>query len=139
MNLMHLFNYTVSMRDTDATGIVFHPRYLEILTSARESLASQIGLDQNNILKKYGCVLVAHAIDVKFYQPCYLGEKIHVKTKFDRSHIAKIYLNQEIEKDNLEKDQVLNANLIFAFIDKASMQPKPIPSELLEQLNQHLA
>jgi len=139
MNLLHLFNYTISMRDTDATGIVFHPRYLEILASARESLASQIGLDQNNILKKYGCVLVAHAIDVKFYKPCYLGEKIHVKTKIDRSHIAKIYLNQEIEKDNLEKDQVLNANLTFAFIDKASMQPKSIPSELLEQLNQHLA
>ena len=67
------------MRDTDATGIVFHPRYLEILTAARESLAKQIGLDQTNILKHYGCVLVAHSIDVKFFQPCYLGEEIIVK------------------------------------------------------------
>ena len=139
MNSLHLFNYTISMRDTDATGIVFHPRFLEVLTAARESLAEEIGLDQNNILKTYGCVLVAHAIDLKFFQPCYLGEKILVKTKIDRLHIAKIYLNQGIEKDNLEKDQVLNANLTFVFIDKASMQPKPIPSELLEQLNQHLA
>ena len=124
------------MRDTDATGLVFHPRYLEILTAARESLAKQIGLDQTSILKLYGCVLVAHAIDIKFYQPCYLGEEVIVKTKIDRSHIAKIYITQEIEKNDLAKNKVLNANLTFAFIDKATMQPTPIPPELLSQLNQ---
>ena len=55
------FNYTISMRDTDATGIVFHQRYLEILTAASESLAKQISLDQTNILKHHGCVLVEHS------------------------------------------------------------------------------
>ena len=114
----HEFNHTISMRDTDATGIVFHPRYLEILTAARESLAKQIGLDQTNILKQYGCALVAHSIDVKFYQPCYLGEEIIVKTKIDRSHIAKIYITQEIEKTDLAKNKALNAQLTFVFIDK---------------------
>jgi acyl-CoA thioester hydrolase len=121
----HEFNYTISMRDTDATGIVFHPRYLEILTAARESLAKQIGLDQTNILKQYGCALVAHSIDVKFYQPCYLGEEIIVKTKIDRSHIAKIYITQEIEKTDLAKNKALNAQLTFVFIDKLTMQPAP--------------
>ena len=132
----HEFNYTISMRDTDATGIVFHPRYLEILTAARESLAKQIGLDQTNILKHYGCVLVAHSLDVKFFQPCYLGEEIIVKTKIDRSHIAKIYITQEIEKADLAKNKVLNANLTLVYIDKKTMQPAPIPKELLSQLNQ---
>ena len=132
----HEFNYTISMRDTDASGIVFHPRYLEILTAARESLAKQIGLDQTNILKQYGCAVVAYSIDVKFYQPCYLGEEIIVKTKIDRSHIAKIYITQEIEKTDLVKNKALNAQLTFVFIDKLTMQPAPIPKELLSQLNQ---
>ena len=129
------FPYTVSMRDTDATGFVFHARYLEILTTARERLAERIGLDFETLKLKYDAMLVVRNIKVDYYKPAYLQSRIIVKTRVEKAFNAKITVAQKIYLIEDLKKPILEALMQYAYIDVNELSPKLIPLEIFKQLD----
>ena len=48
MNQVHIFNFTVAYADTDAEGIMYHARYIEIAERARTNWSKHIVIPDND-------------------------------------------------------------------------------------------
>jgi acyl-CoA thioester hydrolase len=121
------------MRDTDATGIVFHPRYLEILTSAREELYESLGFGSSALAFQHGSMIVVSNVKIRFLQPLFLRQRIVVITEIKKIVCAKIVTNQKIFEIEQNR-QILDADMIFAHINKTSLEPQLIPQNLIDKI-----
>ncbi|OXL16199.1 acyl-CoA thioesterase [Polynucleobacter cosmopolitanus] len=131
LNTWHEFLYTVSMRDTDATGLVFHPKYLEILTAAREDLAERLGMDLQSLNNRYGAMLVVHTMDVNFIGPARLRSELMVKTAILKIKNAKITISHEVFSVGDGNRLILRALMTYAYVDANTLLPMSIPLEFI--------
>ncbi len=131
---MHCYQYKVSMRDTDATGIVFHPRYLEIATAARESFIDSIGFSGG--LAKTSCNqrLVAYNLSMRFRGQCLLRDNLIVRSAVASLTNSKIKVTQRILRDGQE---VVLINIDFVMTDSLSNKPVLLSDELVEKLKKY--
>lgn len=123
------FKYTVSMRDTDMTGIVFHPRYLEILTSAREVYLESLGINYENLLEEYNGNFVVTTIEIRFLKPAFLRTRLVIKTFAEKIISTKAKIIQEVFSE-IDDEKILTANIGLAFINRSTLQPQLIPLNL---------
>jgi acyl-CoA thioester hydrolase len=135
MSVWHEYFYVVSMRDTDATGLVFHPRYLEILTAAREDLADKLHINFEALSKEYQSMLVVKDLELKFLKPAFLRNQLLIRTLISRVLNAKVVIEQEIYICNAD-DRVLalKSSLTYAHISKDSLMPIKVPQEIIDYL-----
>jgi acyl-CoA thioester hydrolase len=118
------------MRDTDATGLVFHPRYLEILTNARENILETIGLNHKFIVNHFQAMLVVRDVNVSFIKPAFLHSKLIIRSKVEKLLNAKISISQNIYLDDDPKSPILIAKINYAYIDVINLSPRLIPQEI---------
>ena len=129
-DILFEFPYKVSMRDTDATGLVFHPRYLEILTNARENILETIGLNHKFIVNHFQAMLVVRDVNVSFIKPAFLHSKLIIRSKVEKLLNAKISISQNIYLDDDPKSPILIAKINYAYIDVINLSPRLIPQEI---------
>ncbi len=91
-----LYEYVVSMRDTDATGFVFHPRYLEIFTVARESFAFNNRIDFTTLTKDFGLHFAVYDLKIRFFRSASIGEVLRIETKIAKINESRVVLNQDM-------------------------------------------
>ena len=131
---MNYYQYTVSMRDTDATGIVFHPRYLEIATAARESFVDSLGFSDGLTEARCNQRLIVYNLTMRFRGQCFLRDNLLVATRVVGLTQSKIKITQQI----LRRDQeVLLINLDFAMTDRLSHKPVLFSDELIKKFKKY--
>jgi acyl-CoA thioester hydrolase len=122
------------MRDTDATGIVFHPRYLEILTAAREEAVESLGFSQNDLKNQYGSTIVVSKLKMDFFRPAILRQKLVVNTLINSVSSAKLNITQKIF-DKVQHDQIiLDVQLVLAHINSKTLRPEIFPDEIVKKI-----
>jgi YbgC/YbaW family acyl-CoA thioester hydrolase len=94
--MANIFKYVVSMRDVDATGFVFHPRYCEFFSAARESFAKNNNIEFNKLINLYGVFFVVHSLNIQFSKSAQIGDCLKIHTKIIKCNAQKLVLNQEI-------------------------------------------
>ena len=92
----HVFNYRVGMRDTDATGIVYHPKYLEILNYAREEFLLELGILPEELKIDLGVELVVYNVALKFRRRSKVNTMLRIETCWPTITSQKIKISQEI-------------------------------------------
>lgn len=131
---MHYYKYRVSMRDTDATGIVFHPKYLEIATAAREAFVDMLGFSAGLTEATQNQRLVAYNLSMRFRGQCFLRDNLVVATTVVGLTQSKIKLAQQILRGDQE---VVLIHLDFAMIDCLTNKPVLLSDGLVKKLKKH--
>lgn len=131
---MHIYKYRVSLRDTDATGIVFHPKYLEIATAARESFVDALGFSAGLAEATRSQRLVAYNLSMRFRGQCFLRDNLVVTTSVVGLTKSKIKITQQILRSDQE---VVLIHLDFAMTDSLSNKPVLLSDELIQKLKKH--
>ena len=121
---IHKFPFTIAYADTDAEGIVYHARYLEIAERARM-----------NWLRGKVCFgddigFVVRELNVKYIQPLKVADECIVETKMADVGSVVVRVEQKFVKDGAEYAII---NLKVAYLG-ADMRPKRIPSDLMTGL-----
>ncbi len=120
----HTFPFSIAYADTDAEGIVYHARYLEIAERARMNWLRGITYENNDI------GFVVRELNIKYLQPLKLADDFVVETKITDTGLVSVKVEQKFVKDG---NVCAIINLKVAYLG-ADMRLKQIPDGFISAL-----
>lgn len=133
MRSSEYFEWLVSYADTDAGGVMYHARYIELAERSRHRWLRNNDLEFGDIEKEHGCVLLIHSLSATFVKPARLDQRLHVvsypymlRDAYSRWATTITHLGQ----------QVCSVEAKIVCIDAASKLLCRMPDLLLKRLQQ---
>ena len=124
MSKIHKFPFVIAYADTDAEGIVYHARYLEIAERARMNwLHGKLSAGDD-------VGFVVRELNIKYIQPLCVADEFVVETQMQDVGAAVVRIEQKFVKD---ASVYAIINLKVAYLG-ANMRPKRIPKEFMSDL-----
>jgi len=123
---VHTFPFTIAYADTDAGGIVYHARYLEIAERARMDWL------KGNMPPEGDLGFVIKEITVKYLRALQVWDEITVETTATNIGGASIRVEQKILKDG-KIYAILTGTA--AYLGK-NMRPKRIPEKIIKKITE---
>lgn len=80
--------YRVIFGDTDAGGIVYHPRYLELAERGRNEAMRVFGLDVGRLFSEENFGLALRSAEMKFHSPAKFDDLLSIETRIQRLRAA---------------------------------------------------
>ncbi|MBR5904150.1 MAG: thioesterase family protein [Alphaproteobacteria bacterium] len=125
MKKQHIFNFAVAYADTDASGIMYHARYIEIAERARSNWSKDMVIPKGDI------GFVVRALNIKYMSPLLLNDEFKVETKTIKIGAASLEVEQKFVKD----DKICAImNITIAYIGEG-MRPKAMPESIVKMLD----
>lgn len=121
---VHKFPFTIAYADTDAEGIVYHARYLEIAERARMNWL------RGRVVPNGDIGFVVRELNIKYLQPLRVADEFVVETQMVDVGAAIVRVEQKFVKDGAEY-AIINIKVAYLGGD---MRPKRIPDEFINGL-----
>ena len=121
---VHKFPFTIAYADTDAEGIVYHARYLEIAERARMNWL------RGRVVPNGDVGFVVRELNIKYLQPLGVADEFVVETQMVDVGSAVVRVEQKFVKDGAEY-AIINIKVAYLGGD---MRPKRIPDEFINGL-----
>ena len=121
---VHTFPFTIAYADTDAEGIVYHARYLEIAERARMNWLRGrvvVGDDIGFVVKE---------LNIRYFQPLRAADECVVESQMLDVGMATVKIEQKFVKDGIIC-AIINIKVAYLGGD---MRPKQIPQEFISGL-----
>ena len=120
----HIFPFTIAYADTDAEGIVYHARYLEIAERARMSWL------RGRVVANGDIGFVVRELNIKYLQPLKVGDEFVVETQMTDIGAASVKVEQKFVKDGIISAII---NIKVAYLG-GNMRQKIIPEDFIRGL-----
>lgn len=114
---VYKFPFSIAYADTDAGGIVYHGRYIEIAERARMDILRGIKFPDGDV------GFVVRDLSIRYIHPLFLSDTVIVETTVVKLGAASLSVEQKFVKDG-EICAILSG--AAAYIG-ANMMPKRIP------------
>lgn len=124
MAKIHKFPFAIAYADTDAGGIVYHGRYIEIAERARMNWLHGVAAASGDI------GFVIRELNVKYIRPLKLGDELTVESVITHVGAASLSIEQKFVRDG-EIYAILNGTAAYIGGD---MRPKRIPDQILQKI-----
>ena len=118
----HVFNFAVAYADTDAEGIMYHARYIEVAERARSAWS------RGMFIPKEDTGFVARELNIKYLHPIFLNEEFSVETNAVKIGGVSMTIEQKFVKDG----NICAIMVITIVYLGADMRPKAIPESILK-------
>lgn len=105
--LQHLVSYA----DTDAGGVMYHARYLELAERSRLVALHDCGWTASRLRRCHGLSLAVYRLQARFQKPVFLEQSLDVRTELVRSGSALCTFRSRIES-TLGLHALLEADLV---------------------------
>ena len=122
---VHKFKFSVAYADTDAGGIMYHGRYIEIAERARMNW-----LGKKARPNSVDVGLVIRDLQIRYLRPLFLADDFVVETRVTAIRAASVAVEQKFVKND-EICAILTGTA--AYLD-ANCRPACIPEVLVEAL-----
>lgn len=113
--------------DTDAGGVVYHPRYLEMAERGRNELMRAAGLDVGNLFQDRRLSLVSRSADMKFHFPARFDDRLTIRTSVVRLGAASSGWVSRIRRGGT---LVCTVRIDLVCMDRFSRRPILYPEDL---------
>ena len=124
MTKPYIFNFFVAYADTDAFGIMYHARYIEVAERARSLWSKGIVIPNDD------AGFVVHELSIKYISPLLLGDEFIVETIPIKIGAASLVVEQKFVKC----DKICAIMHVTVAYLGENMQPKAIPDGILSKL-----
>ncbi len=118
----YTFPFAIAYADTDAGGIAYHGRYIEIAERARMNILRGIKFPDGDV------GFVVRDLSIRYIHPLFLADTVVVETTVTKLGAASLSVEQKFVKDGVICAILLGT---AAYIG-ANMQPKRIPDSVAE-------
>lgn len=118
------FPFFIAYADTDAGGIVYHGRYIEIAERARMDMLRGIKFPPDHL------GFVIRELKIKYLRPLRLGDNLIVETRITKLGAASLAVEQKFVKDD-EVYAILTGNAAYIGLD---MRPVRIPADVAARM-----
>jgi len=123
----------VYYEDTDAQGVVYYANYFRFMERARTEWLEAMGVDHVTLMNEGNRILVVTEANAKFLIPARLGDKLIVTAKLSRLGRATFEIEQNIYRDSLEGELLIQGGVTAAYLAADTMKPKRIPGTFFEE------
>ena len=122
MKKPHIFNFAVAYADTDAEGVMYHARYIEVAERARSNWSKHIVIPDGDL------GFVVRELNIKYMRPIFLNDEFTVETVTTKIGAASMTIEQKFVKG----DEICAImNITIAYLGSV-MRPKAIPESILK-------
>ncbi len=119
------YNFSIAYADTDAGGIVYHGRYIEIAERARMQMMRGIKLPAGDM------GFVVRELSIKYMHPMHLADDIVIETEIINVGGASMDLQQKFVHDGIIC-AIMNITVVYIGAD---MRAKRIPNTVATHLD----
>ena len=120
--------------DTDAGGIVYYANYLKFMERARTEWLRALGIDQVRLKEEHGLMFVVVDVEAHYRKPARYGDQLQVTCTVREATRASITLDQEVYRDAVGGELLLDGRVRAACLDAQTYRPRPLPPELWTQI-----
>lgn len=131
VNDFNSFSFRVRYAETDQMGIVYHGNYAQYLEMGRVEWLRTLGVSYKS-MEENGIILPVISLQLNFKKSAKYDDLLTVETKLRKTPSVKIEFDYKIY--NHDRELLVEANTILAFIDKARNRPTRCPNYILEKL-----
>ena len=110
--------------DTDAGGVVYHARYLELAERARTETLREAGFPHDEMMAEHGCMFMVRRVNVRYLAPARLDDLLHVVTTRLAETGATITLSQVFLR---EAEELARLEVELVCVSTANHKPARIP------------
>ncbi len=126
----------IRFRHCDLAGIVFYPRYVELLNDVVEDWFAVMGLPFGDLLRQ-GLAAPMAALDVQFQKPSRLGETLATTLEVERIGRTSCRIMVRLVGPDAVQRVTFQATMVSAAL--AEMRPQPWPDALRLAMSRYLA
>lgn len=94
----HTSRYRIYWAETDAGGIVYHARYLDLAERGRTEWLHTLGYGQADMRETLGCVFAVRHAAVDFLRPGQLDDQVDIVTQLTELGRTSLTLAQAIKR-----------------------------------------
>ncbi|HEX2493478.1 MAG TPA: tol-pal system-associated acyl-CoA thioesterase [Steroidobacter sp.] len=120
--------------DTDGQGVVYYANYLKFMERARTEWLRAMGVEQTALLQEHGLIFAVVHIEANYRRPARYGELLQTTCAVEDAARASLTFKQEIFRDRLEGDLLLEGRVRVACLDAASHRPRALPASVLQEI-----
>ena len=131
VNDFNSFSFRVRYAETDQMGIVYHGNYTQYLEMGRTEWLRALGVSYKGMEEK-GIVLPVISLQLNFKKSAKYDDLLTIETRLKKIPIVKIEFDYKIYNQN--RELLVLANTVLAFIDKTKNRPTKCPDYILELL-----
>lgn len=125
----------IRFQHCDPAGIVFYPRYVEMINATVEDFFAQhVGVDFAKIHGELHSAIPVAALHVDFRSPCGLGDVLELELQVERVGTSSLHLAVE---GKVEGTQKFAARVSLVHISKVDYRPRPWPAEMRASLTDY--
>jgi acyl-CoA thioester hydrolase len=124
----------VYWEDTDAGGIVYYANYMKFMERARTEWLRSLGFEQTPLKEEQGLMFVVVDITAHFRKPARYGELLQVTCVVAATTRASLTFAQEVYRDRLDGELLLEGRVRVACLDAVRYRPRPLPPALVGQM-----
>ncbi|MDK1704049.1 tol-pal system-associated acyl-CoA thioesterase [Serratia rubidaea] len=130
-----LFRWPVRVyyEDTDASGVVYHARYVAFFERARTEMLRQHDFHQQQLLSER-VAFVVRRMTVDYLLPARLDEQLEVQSEITQLRGASLTFAQRIV--NSDGALLSQADVLIACIDPHQMKPRALPKSIVAEFKQ---
>ncbi|CAI2409831.1 tol-pal system-associated acyl-CoA thioesterase [Serratia ficaria] len=130
-----LFRWPVRVyyEDTDASGVVYHARYVAFFERARTEMLRQHNFHQQQLLSEH-VAFVVRRMTVDYLAPARLDEQLEVQSEITVIRGASLTFAQRIV--NSDGALLSQADVLIACIDSHQMKPRALPKSIVAEFKQ---
>ncbi len=123
----------VRFRHCDPAGIVFYPRYFEMVNDVLEDWFAELGLEFGSMHRNTSQGVPTLKLEAEFLRASYLGEVLEWTLKVARLGESSFDLRYEARCADELRVKVLT-KLVFVENDRESLKSRPIPEALRRKM-----
>ena len=132
--MAELFTWPIRVyyEDTDASGVVYHARYLHWFERARSEWLRARGVSHQHLAAEFGAAFTVASVDIRYRQPARLDDSLLVTVAIAQHRHASLVFEQQLRRANSTAELLATAQVKVACVDLASFRPQPWPAGWLE-------
>ena len=119
--------------DTDASGVVYHARYLHFFERARTEWLRSMGFSQQNLRGSLDVVFTVANLQIDFLRPARLDDDLEVAVIVAQMRRASLEFRQELRRKG-ETELLARAHVRVGCVDVASFRPCALPDAFIQYI-----
>ena len=120
-------HFSICYADTDAGGVVYHSRYIDMAERARMEMLHELGISCRDLEKaEKPCSFMIHKLEIEYKRPALLEDELTVETQVLRIGGATFDLLQTVKRGDETLVEIKVYALAVAGVGKPTRIPAPI-------------
>jgi acyl-CoA thioester hydrolase len=136
-----LVRHRVCYADTDAGGVVYHSRYIELAEHARNRLMYHVGFSFASLLKEHQVQLMVHKVEAVYHAPALLEDELGLRATIRECRPSRSVWRTEVHRHDVggpQRELVAVIHIEMVAWDASSRRLTRHPDALLQALAPHV-